>query len=275
MNKPNREQMYGLAGTIVFHAIVLLVLLLVVISKPQQQPEAGVSVIMGNVAEASGDAYEYTEVRSAPQPADVSETAQPAVTDAEPLITQTDEPTVEIPSGDEAEKNDREQEPAKTPEQEAAEQRALEEERKRQEAERIAREAQQRIAGAFDKGAAMTDRGAANEGKGQEGSTDGNETVGVKTGTGGYGTFDLNGRTLGKGGLPRPEYNVQDEGRVVVNITVNPDGKVVQTSVNPRTNTANAALRRAALNAAAQAEFNSVEGVNNQMGTITYYFKLR
>jgi TonB family protein len=85
----------------------------------------------------------------------------------------------------------------------------------------------------------------------------------------------LNGRELGSGGLPRPVYNVQEEGRVVVTITVNPAGQVIHTSINKRTNTANAALRKAAEDAARKARFNAVNGVNNQTGTITYYFKLK
>ena len=92
---------------------------------------------------------------------------------------------------------------------------------------------------------------------------------------GGYGTFDLNGRSLGSGGLPMPVYNVQDEGRVVVTITVNPAGQVISTSINKRTNTVNASLRKAAEEAARKARFNQVDGVNNQTGTITYYFKLK
>ena len=92
---------------------------------------------------------------------------------------------------------------------------------------------------------------------------------------GSYGTFDLNGRSLGSEGLPIPVYNVQDEGRVVVTIVVNPEGKVIATSINKRTNTVNPALRRAAEEAARRARFNAVSGVNNQSGTITYYFKLK
>ena len=81
--------------------------------------------------------------------------------------------------------------------------------------------------------------------------------------------------SIGEGGLPRPVYNVQEEGRVVVSITVNPAGQVIATSINRQTNTVNAALRKAALDAAKKARFNAVEGVNNQTGTITYYFNLR
>ena len=99
--------------------------------------------------------------------------------------------------------------------------------------------------------------------------------TGKTTGTGGYGTFDLGGRSIGAGGLPRPVYNVQDEGRVVVTITVNPAGQVIATEINKQTNTVNPALRKAAEEAAKKARFNAVDGLNNQMGTITYYFNLK
>ncbi|KAA4214137.1 TonB family protein, partial [Bacteroides ovatus] len=112
-------------------------------------------------------------------------------------------------------------------------------------------------------------------GTGTEGSKEGNSSTGAKTGTGGYGTFDLGGRSLGTGSLPKPAYNVQEEGRVVVNITVNPAGQVVSTSISPQTNTVNSALRKAAEDAAKKARFNTIDGVNNQTGTITYYFNLR
>ena len=62
---------------------------------------------------------------------------------------------------------------------------------------------------------------------------------------------------------------------MVVTIVVDPSGRVISTSINKRTNTVNAALRRAAEEAARRARFNTVDGVNNQSGTITYYFKLR
>ena len=89
------------------------------------------------------------------------------------------------------------------------------------------------------------------------------------------GTFDLNGRSLSGEGLPSPVNTVQSEGRVVVTITVNPSGQVVATSINLRTNTSDPKLRKAAEDAAKCARFNSINGVDNQMGTITYYFKLQ
>ena len=88
----------------------------------------------------------------------------------------------------------------------------------------------------------------------------------------GYGTYDLNGRNI-SGGLPIPLHDSQEEGKVVVNILVDPSGKVISTSINKRTNTVNPTLRKSAEDAAYKAIFNAVDGVNNQSGTITYYFR--
>lgn len=92
---------------------------------------------------------------------------------------------------------------------------------------------------------------------------------------GGYGTWDLGGRDM-VGEMPRPSYNgIHDEGRVVVTITVNPEGSVIDTRINNRTNTTNVQLRNAAVEAARRTKFNSISGKDNQTGTITYYFKLK
>ncbi len=273
MKQLNKEQMHGVVGTVIVHIILLLILLFVVIEKPIPKEEQGVPVVMGNVQRAKGDAYTYTEVKVAPQPAPKTVQPKPVKSPADPLITQDAEKTVALNSGEE--KKQEAKKPEKTPEQLEAERKAREEELKRQEAERMAREANAKIAGAFGKGTTMTDKGESNEGSGNEGSVDGNENNGVTKGIGGYGSFDLAGRALGKSGLPRPDYNVQEEGRVVVNITVAPNGHVIGSSINQRTNTINKALRDAALRAARKAVFNSVSTVDNQMGTITYYFKLK
>lgn len=90
----------------------------------------------------------------------------------------------------------------------------------------------------------------------------------------GYGTFNLSGRSL-VGGLPRPRHNVAEEGMVVVDITVNPAGYVIATSVNSQTNTSSTDLCKAAMEAAQKARFNAIDSTGNQVGTITYYFQLR
>ena len=49
---------------------------------------------------------------------------------------------------------------------------------------------------------------------------------------------------------------------------------IIVASINSRTNTVNPELRQAAINAAKQAAFNKVKSKENQIGTITFYFKI-
>lgn len=292
-----KNKITGLVGTLVLHAILLALLFLIAIRTPKAMEEGGVPVMLGEVQTSQGNAdpYTLTDVDILEEPQIPTEVAKPEpipeIKTKTELITQEDEPTVVVPKKEEKPKPTPKKEkvkkqPAKAKEQPVKPKEKTEAEKKA-EAERLAAEkkkaeekaaaeaAAKRVAGAFGKGTQIGNKGTGTTGSGIEGSPTGNAAEGKSTGVGGYGTFDLNGRSLGPGGLPRPVYNVQDEGRVVVTITVNPAGQVIGTSINKRTNTVNASLRKAAEDAAKKARFNSVDGVNNQTGTITYYFKLK
>ena len=258
--KIDRSQIAGAAVTLAVHALVVLLLVLLKLHTPVLEEESGIPVTLGNVAQAQGytESYQFTEVSSMKSDVPNLEHApqtQPQSQVDEPLITQPDEPTVDMPTAEELEAQ------------------------KRAEAERQAAErAAQQMASAFGKGFEMGSKGETAEQQPEEG-TQGIET-GVSeaeksVGIGVQGTFDLNGRSLSGEGLPRPINTVQAEGRVVVTITVNPAGQVIATSINLRTNTPDPELRKAAEDAAKRARFNATDGVDNQMGTITYYFKLR
>ena len=289
-----KNKVTGWVSTLVLHAVLLLLLWLVAISQPKMQEEGGVPVMLGNMEMAQGDAdpYTLTDVDILDEPQLPSEVSAPEPVPTPPvkteMITQEDEPTVAVPKKETpkpkvktetVKKETPKKEPVKPKEKTEAEKRAeaerLAAEKKAAEEKAAAEAAAKRIAGAFGKGTQMGSKGTAETGEGIQGSSTGNAAEGQSTGVGGYGTFDLNGRSLGPGGLPKPVYNVQEEGRVVVTITVNSAGQVIHTSINKRTNTANAALRKAAEDAARRARFNAVSGVNNQTGTITYYFKLK
>ena len=279
--KNNRLQ--GIIGTVVVHLIILLILFVVTLHAATPEEESGVPVMLGSAELSQGDAdpYTLTEV-------DVLDELQPETAPADPsvetpseqeMLTQDLEETVAMKPQKKPVKPKTEvktppkkqpeqpKQPTKTPEQIAAEKRAAAE-------KAAAEEAAKKIAGAFGKGSSMGNRGAGTTGSGVQGSPTGNSNTGKSTGVGGVGSWDLNGRSL-TGSLPIPVYNVQDEGRVVVTIVVNPSGRVISTSINKRTNTVSTALRRAAEEAARKARFNVTDGVNNQTGTITYYFKLR
>jgi TonB family protein len=257
MVDPKKKGKYiGMVGALLVHVAFILLLILVGFVLPEQQDEDGMPVMLGEVPNAFGSA----------DPSLVKVDVMPET------VAPKGQETVEQPKKEEVKKKP--EKPEKTEAEKAEEARKLAEakaERERREAEEAARK---RVAGAFGKGAQMGSKGTT-EGTGIQGSPTGNAPEGASSGTGGYGTFDLGGRSIGQGGLPRPAYNVQDEGIVVVSITVNPAGHVIATSIDRKTNTINSALRKAAEDAAKKARFNAVSGLNNQTGTITYYFKLK
>lgn len=275
-----RSKIIGIIGTVVLHMAVLVFLFLYVLVLPAKQEEGGVPVMLGDNDMGQGDAdpYTLTEVDLLPQPeASEPDVSAPDGGDEQPLITQTDEPSLQVKKEEPRQEQKREEAQAVKEEKPVEHPKPKEktEAEKRAEAERAAAQAaSSKIAGAFGKGAKMGSTGKS-EGEGNQGSSTGNGSEGKTSGVGASGVFDLNGRSLGPGGLPLPVYNVQDEGRVVVTIVVDPSGRVINTQINKRTNTVNPALRRAAAEAARRARFNQVDGVNNQSGTITYYFKLK
>lgn len=276
-----KNKVIGIVCTVVLHLLVLLLLFLLKLTVPAEQEEGGVPVMLGNTELAGGEAdpYTLTEVDMMPSEAPAAQEAAETPAVEQPMITQQDEPSLQVkketPKKETPKKEQPKKTPVKTETQTVNKPKEKTEAEKRAEAEKAAAQAAaNKIAGAFGKGSQMGSKGNAS-GAGLQGSPTGNSSTGKTSGVGGYGTFDLNGRSLGSGKLPVPVYNVQDEGRVVVTIVVNPTGQVISTSINKRTNTVNPALRKAAEEAARKARFNAVDGVNNQSGTITYYFKLR
>lgn len=270
MNQKKKGKYVGMVGALLVHVAFIALLILVGFTLPEQSEEGGVPVMLGEVPDAWG-AADPSLVKVDVMPEEVAPEVQEAA--EQDMITQEDEETVAIKPKTEAKKEEVKK-PEKTEAEKAEEARKLAEEKAERERKAAEEAARRRVAGAFGKGAQMGNKGTT-EGTGIQGSPTGNSPDGVATGVGGYGTFNLNGRSIGEGGLPKPIYNVQDEGRVVVTITVNPAGHVIATSINRQTNTVNPALRKAAEDAAKKARFNAVSGLNNQTGTITYYFNLK
>ena len=279
-----KSKITGIAGTLIVHVIVIALLFWLGMDIPEKQEEGGVPVMMGNaeLAQGSSDPYMMTEVDVAPQP----EYSEPEITTPQPapeqqMITQQDEPSLQVkeekPKPDKKVEKPVEKVPEKKPDTKVEKPKVEKTEaEKRAEAEKAAAEAAaNKIAGAFGKGAQMGNKGSATSGQGVQGKPDGNSTTGGMAGMSGV-DFDLNGRSVGPGGLPRPVYNGKEGGIVVVIIVVNPAGKVISTEINlRRTNTVNSVLRKAAEDAARKARFNAVDGVGDQIGTITYYFELK
>jgi TonB family protein len=228
----------GIAGTLLVYMAIIALLVSVSFTAPKQEEESDVTLMVDDGGSAYGGFNPKTLVDVDILPGET------------PAISSVNEKE-EVKEAEEA--------------LELIEQKQKE----RTTAEAVAKQ----VAGAFGKSAQpenqTTETGAEN-----------NKTNGTSNGASsntvqGYGTFDLSGRSIGEEGLPRPQYNVQEEGKVVVTITVNPAGFVVGAGINRQTNTVNPILRKAAEEAARKARFNEVEGVTNQTGTIIYYFNLR
>jgi TonB family protein len=85
-------------------------------------------------------------------------------------------------------------------------------------------------------------------------------------------SYSLKGRTAID--IPNPIYTCDRSGKVVINITVNENGRVISTSVNKSSSsTNNECLTEQAEEYANQAYFSSMPGRTSQPGTITYNFK--
>ena len=289
--KLTKEEIYGYTGSGIICLLIVLFLFLIVIKTTVKAGEEGILVSFGNVDLSSGT---FEPKQGEPQnetnrPVPVQQPVQPPTPVPEtrsavqprtqnntaPAITQNTENTAAIEAARKAqeERNRREAELKAQQEREAA---ALQAQRAKEAEEQQKRDAiNQQVSGAFGSATnGQNQRGDANTGSGLQGNPQSTTSAGSPSGSG-YGEFNLGGRTLGTGGLPRPAYNVQEEGRIVVNITVDPSGNVIFAEIGRGTTITNATLRNSALEAAKKAKFNRINGTNNQTGTITYKYSLQ
>jgi outer membrane biosynthesis protein TonB len=134
------------------------------------------------------------------------------------------------------------------------------------------------LEGAINSGTNTNSEGV-KEGEGNQGSPTGSTGSRNHSDGSGYGnkgvSYVLDGREFRK--LPRPEYNYQAEGKVVVEVSVDRSGKVVQAIAGIKgSNTLDEYLLRVAREAALEAQFDaSPDAPAIQKGSITYIFILK
>ncbi|HEX2969333.1 MAG TPA: hypothetical protein VHO46_09515 [Bacteroidales bacterium] len=221
---------------------------------------------------------------AAPQPA-----RQPETQTEEALITQDDEEAPEVKKVDpEAEKKRLEKIEANRKIREQAEAERIKREKEEAERKRIEAE-QQRLAEIMNRtknalansknaGTASTSEGIAG-GTGNQGVPTGSvdsKNRGDGSGLGDKGiSYDLAGRGFQK--LPPPKYDYQGEGRVVVDVSVDRLGKVVQAVPGTKgSTTLDEYLLKVAKEAALEAQFEANPSAPSvQKGTITYNFILK
>ncbi|MGC9471307.1 MAG: hypothetical protein ACP5D1_07165 [Bacteroidales bacterium] len=271
----------GLIGTVVFHGVLLVLFLILGFSPPEIPEEEGILINFGSTETGSG-LIEPPRASATPEPQPSTpppaETSQPE----EEVMTQDFEETAAVESGREETTP-----PEKTPEQTARE-KEMERQRRQEELERQRRlEEQRKIEEIYDRtraalsgknleSAQSTGEGEAG-GEGNQGRTEGSveSTSHTGRGLGDKGiAFDLAGRTPQY--LPKPEYNYQKDGRVVVEVTVDRYGNVTKAIPGVKgSTTLDDYLLAVARKAALAAKFDPKQDAPAfQKGTITYYFIL-
>ena len=248
MNNPDKkDKILGIAATLIFHVAIILILFFTKLYSPVSEEGGGILVAYGtNYEIVTENPSGYIPPKATPP--------------AEEMTQDSEEPSI---ASEEEEKKKHEEE-----EQKEAERKAKEE-AERKEAERI----NSLVSGALSSSSSQS-------GTESKGSPNGNSTEGAESGNAGYGVWDLGGRGLKKGeALPKPTYdNSNNEGKLVVNITVSPAGKVIKAEINSQKSDNNIAtnlnLRQRAIDAAKKANFEAIDGKSNQTGTITYFFKI-
>lgn len=296
-NDNKKDKLISLGISLGLHALLILLLIFLGFSYKAPEEESGVLLMVGEVELSSGNSHSASNAVVTSEPASVEEpAAQPESAEAptettpsvpqqpqpkEPLIAQNNDDAPNLAA--EKEKK-RKEEAAKKAEAEAKAKakaeadakakaeaeakRKAEEEAARRKAEEDAKRkaAQNLVTGAFG-----NNSGTGDKNNGIQGSVNGNSANGASRGNAGYGKYDLGGRGI-SGSLPRPSFNVNQSGTVVVKITVNAAGNVISAVPTSGTTTASQELRKAATEAALRAKFKTAEGAGNVNGTITYFF---
>ena len=248
MSNEKKDKGIAIAGTIVVHALVLLVLFLMAFRTPLPLPgEEGVEVDLGMMDQGMGNIQpEKPAIPMAAQPQQQQNKSK------EDIVTQNDDeaPAIEKPKNT---KPKQETKPVEEPKP-TVNQKAL------------------------FKGSNNPQAGGSEGITGQPGDQGKpNGLAGIKKydGNGGKGNgtgYDLGGR--GAKSLHRPDDDFSEEGRIVVDIWVNRNGQVVRAEVATKgTDIISNSMRQKAIQAAKRSTFASdPDAPEEQHGTITYTY---
>ena len=292
----NRHRGSGIVGTVLFHLILILILCYSHLRAVPVEEEALLVDYSQPVAGGGGGGA--PAAASAPTPVESPAPAAPKQSNLYDGQTKEVQDFEEAAGMDEAKKREQEKARAKEAADKAAaearakaeaeakakaeaEAKAKAEAEARAKAEAEAKAKAQKTANAKNAINAFGKPGPGSANTSDSGSGQG-DRIGSGTGNGnGSGSISstswaLNGRSL-VGNLPKPTYNSQETGTVVVEITVDKTGAVVAAKVISKGTTVQSSyLWAQAESAAKKAKFNADAKANAlQKGTITYHFTLK
>lgn len=241
MKQEEKSNIIAAVGTVVVLGLVWVLLWFLYVAVPPQEQDEGIEVLFVE-EEAEPEPPVPVQASSAAESAPALVEASPKEvsnqTKVEPLLTQEDEAALQIAKA--------------------------EKEKERKQTEAIAK-AQQFGSLFGNTNSDEVDNGTGGKGTVAKGNPLGHGSVGGND-------WSLNGRHL-VGALPKPADTFNQEGKVVVWITVNKDGNVVSARAGKGTTISDEATCQLAVKAALKAKFDMVDHPNAAMGTITYYFK--
>ena len=257
----------GLVGTLVIHLILFLIFLFVGLPYMVPRPEQGITVNFGtsNVGmgevqpETSGE--QVTEPIPDPQPEPTPPTETTPVEAQEDVLTQDTEDAPEV----EATENPTEkqpEEPKETPKEPEPEPTISD-----------------KLSNALNKFKSSSAQSGGSEGDdnqaGDKGQVNGTPDGGAYTGGGtGNGDYQLGNRKAVS--RPKPNYTCQEEGKVVIDIKVDRNGKTINASVGKGTTNTAECLTKQAIQAALKTKWQAnPDAPLEQFGKITYHFILK
>lgn len=248
MTNKNKNKIVGIVATAVFHVAALILMLTLCFRTPLPLPgEAGVEVDMGMYAQATRD-----------------------VSPAESYTPPVKEEVVE-----EVEEEDILSEDEDVPE---IEEEVVEEEKEEVVEEVIEEKPVVNQRALFQAPKVKDDTtDSITENIGERGNPNGLKDIDRYEGNGGSGggpSYDLGGR--GAKSISTPNRDFSEEGKVVVDIWVDKDGKVQRAEIGRGTTVTNSNMLESAKRAALNSIFNKDEKASDlQRGTITYTFIMR
>ena len=273
-----KDKRKALAGTLLFHALIVLVFVLVVFTNPDPpmfSNNAGVEVNFGYMDEGMGEVQpepDKTLATTTPQKEQQEQTKEVE----KEVLTQDVEDAPEIAKKETPKKEVKKtpviiEKPKKEqPKQPVVDQSALYKPKKKGGEGETGKAGDQGI----EEGSMMSKNHGTNMGTGDHGDGTGKDGSGGNGDGKGY-SFNLGDRSMRV--APHLTDQSQEQGKVVIDITVDKAGNVLSASGPGRGSTTTSSnLVRKAKEAAMKSKFSpSPQGVEEQRGTITFVFILR
>lgn len=267
MTNKNKNKIYAVATTIVIHAIALVLLFTLCFRTPLPLPgEAGVEVDLGMYAQGMGFESSQDEEVVNDTYEEEHKVEEQVIEDVEEDIVSEDE---DIPSLEEVT-----EELQQETEEEIADEDVDEIQEEVVEEKPVIN---QRAIFQAPKTKKEPSSEGTTEGDGDQGKDNGLKDIDRYEGNGGSGggpSYDLGGR--GAKSISTPSRDFIEEGRVVVDIWVDKEGRVQRAEIGKGTTIANSSMLNSAKTAALNSIFNKDDKATElQKGTITYTFIIR